>query len=327
MTLKNYYFTAFVLLLIMSCKKDDDNGAVTIPPQSLSETEAENDAEIVAFLKTHFYNYDEFANPPEGFDYKIVFDTIAGDNADKTSLYNSGSLPGVEFITQIINVDASSLGLSTGETQDHKLYILIARQGLGGKPTIGDNSILRYEGQLLNGKLFDASSRQPVKFYLADPGLRIGFAQAMLKLETSGENIINVDGTVSYINYGVGVAFMPSGLAYFNSATATIPAYSPLIFKLDAISYEPDTDYDKDGIPSIQEDINKNGNLNDDNTDVDTEFTANRLPNHADPDDDGDGKPTSEEILIDGVIKKDSNGKIIFPDSDGDGTPDHLDKD
>ncbi len=40
-----------------------------------------------------------------------------------------------------------------------------------------------------------------------------------------------------------------------------------------------------------------------------------------DPDDDGDGRPTRDEIIIN------EYGTITFPDTDGDGIPDHLDAD
>ena len=51
------------------------------------------------------------------------------------------------------------------------------------------------------------------------------------------------------------------------------------------------------------------------------------MANFNDTDDDNDGILTIDEIKIDGVIKKDANGIIIFPDTDGDGIPDHLDND
>ncbi|ASV28973.1 FKBP-type peptidyl-prolyl cis-trans isomerase [Maribacter cobaltidurans] len=321
MKLKNSIVFAITFISLWSCKKDDGPEIEVVPPRSLIEVAAEDDAEILEFLSTHFFNYEDFLNPQEKFDYKIKFDTIAGENGRKTSILDSGELPGIEFGVETISVASSSFGIDDGEVADHKLYYLIARQGSGDFPTIGDNSILRYEGLLLNGTLFDGSSNQPLKFYLSNPGLRVGFAQAILKLKTGDSFTDNGDGTVSFENYGVGVAFMPSGLAYFNTRAGSIPAYSPLIFKLDAIAYEKDTDYDGDGIPSILEDLNGDGNLNNDNTDGDFS-NSGPVYNHLDTDDDGDGIPTIEEINLD------SEGKFeSVRDSDGDGIPDHLDKD
>lgn len=325
MKLKNAYLLIAGLLIISSCKNDDDAIGEVIPPRLLSEVTVEDDAEIIEFLKTHFYNKEDFDTPPEGFDFKIKFDTIAGVNSTQPSLFDSPNL-----ITQTISVDSESLGRADDdETIDQKLYTLVVRQGVvAGKPTIGDNVILRYEGSFLDGSLFDASSNQPIPLNLS--GVVRGFGNGMKNFQTGNGPIENGDGTISYEGYGIGAIFMPSGLGYFDSSSASgsIPTYSPLIFKIDAFSYEVDTDFDEDGIPSILEDLNNDGNLNNDNTNEEQEATARvYVANYTDPDDDGDGILTIDEIKTDGVIKKDEEGNIIFPDTDGDGTPDYLDND
>ena len=43
------------------------------------------------------------------------------------------------------------------------------------------------------------------------------------------------------------------------------------------------------------------------------------IPNFLDPDDDGDGKRTRDEIVIG------ADGSLSFPDSNGNGIPDYLD--
>lgn len=320
MKLKNIFGVALAISCIWSCKNDDDQIEV-VPPRSIIEVSAEDDAEIVSFLKTHFFNYEDFQNPPADFDYKIVFDTIAGDNSDKVSIYDSNDLEGIEFGSEVISVKSSDFGISDEEEADHTLYYLVARQGAEeGKPTIGDNVYLRYEGLLLDGTLFDASTNQPVQFNLST--VVRGFGNGMEYFQTGMGPIENGDGTVSYEGYGVGAIFMPSGLAYFNNTSGSIiSSYSPLIFKVDAFAYEEDTDYDGDGIPSYLEDVDGDGNLNNDNTDVETEFTS-YFANYNDPDDDGDGILTIEEIELD-----DDGNFVGFLDTDGDGIPDHLDND
>ncbi|MBQ4916248.1 FKBP-type peptidyl-prolyl cis-trans isomerase [Maribacter sp. MMG018] len=321
MKLKNIFGVALAISCIWSCKNDDDDQVEVVPPRSIIEVSTEDDEEIVSFLKTHFFNYEDFQNPPADFDYKIVFDTIAGDNSDKVSIYESNELEGIEFGSEVISVKSSDFGISDEEEADHTLYYLIARQGAKeGKPTIGDNVYLRYEGLLLDGTLFDASANQPVQFNLST--VVRGFGNGMEYFQTGMGPIENGDGTVSYEGYGVGAIFIPSGLGYFNNSSGSvISSYSPLIFKVDAFAYEEDTDYDGDGIPSYLEDVDGDGNLNNDNTDVDTEFTS-YLANYNDSDDDGDGIPTIEEIELD-----DDGNFVGFLDTDGDGVPDHLDND
>ncbi len=317
MNLKNAYLILLALFVLGSCRKDDEAIGEVVPPRLLSEVAAEDDAEIVEFLKTHFYNKEEFDAPPAGFDFKIKFDTIAGENSTKPAIYGSPNL-----ITETITVISSNFGRDDGEVVDHKLYILVVRQGVvEGKPTIGDFSILRYEGSLLNGKLFDASSNQPVRFNLSS--VVRGFGNGMEYFQTGEGPIANPNGTVSYEGYGIGAIFIPSGLGYFDRPpNPIISAYSPLVFKVDAFDYEPDSDFDGDGIPSILEDLNNNGNLNDDNTDGESEPFGVYLANFNDTDDDNDGILTIDEIELD------ADGNFVgFRDTDGDGIPDHLDND
>jgi len=317
MKLKNICLFLLVAVGMWSCGDDDEGPEVeVVPPRLMSEVAAEDDAEIVAFLQNHFYNYEEFQSPTADFDYKIRFDTIAGENANKISIFNSPNL-----VTETIVVKSSDWGRNDGEEVNQKLYILIARQGVSeATPTIGDNSVLRYEGSVLNGNLFDSRLKQPVQFNLSR--VVSGFGNGVNNFKTGIGPIENGDGTFTYDGYGIGAIFMPSGLGYFSRPDSNlIPPYSPLVFKIDAFTYEEDTDLDRDGIPSILEDVNNNGNLNDDNTDRADE-TRTLSPNYIDPDDDNDGIPTIEEINLneDGTF-------LSFRDTDGDGIPDHLDID
>ena len=80
----------------------------------------------------------------------------------------------------------------------------------------------------------------------------------------------------------------------------------------DMIPNYLDPDDDGDGIPTANEDLDNDGDRTNDNTDGDT------LPNYLDPDDDGDGILTIDEDL-------DSDGDYDEHDTDGDGTPNYLD--
>jgi len=307
--------------LVWSCKKDDGPELVVVPPRTLSEVIVEEDVEIKAYLQTHFYNYEEFENPPADFNYKIVIDTIAGTNADKTPLIN-------QMTSKTIKRSASHFGLSTGEDDiEHTMYYLEARQGIGEAVTVADSTFVRYEGSLLNGSVFDGAANTPVWFDLAQiqspQGGARGFTEGTAELRSGGEPIVNDDGTFDVEGFGVGLIVFPSGLGYFNGTPPNIPAYSPLIFKVEVFAINK-TDHDRDGIPSIEEDLNGDGYLYNDNTDEAFEEANNlqRFVNFIDVDDDGDDTSTFDEI-------RDAEGNIIipYPDSDGDGIPDYLDAD
>ncbi|MBT8283278.1 MAG: hypothetical protein KJO86_06040 [Muriicola sp.] len=303
--------TAFILIL--SCGNDDGVDFEVIPPRLLSEVVIEDNATLQEYLQTHFYNYEDFQNPPADFDFQVQLDTIAGANSDKRPLIDD-----VQTIT--IEVESEDFDLEDNETVQHTLYYLIAREGAGASPTAADSTFVKYEGSLLNGELFDATADytwQYLPFFLR------GYGQAMTKFKVGDAIVQNPDGTTEITNSGVGVMFLPSGLAYFNGTTGGIPAYSPLIFKVDAGLYIPESDYDSDGIPSFMEDLNGDGDVTDDNTDLEREeaLRSPAFPNHIDPDDDEDGILTIDEIIID------DQGNISFPDDDNDGIPNYLDRD
>ena len=91
------------------CKNDDDGGPEAIPPSLLSDVAPEDDETIREFLNTHFYNYEDFDTPPSDFDYKIVIDTIAGENAGKKPLME-------DAVPLTIKVSSNQFGLSEEET-------------------------------------------------------------------------------------------------------------------------------------------------------------------------------------------------------------------
>lgn len=297
----NYSYLAllFVLVSLVGCNKDDDAPPIPQPrdrgPEAIRAQE-----EIEAFLETHFYNYDEFLSDPENF--SIKFDTIAGENSDKTPLIDQVSYKEVQDLT-----DPSVV---------YKLYFLTVREGAGSKPHFSDNTINTYEGRRLDLELFD-SSVQPVKFHLVrdsnNQAIIRGLQQVLIEFGTAGAVHENPDGTLSFEDYGIGVAFIPSGLGYYQSPPmGIIKPYDQLIFSFELFDSEI-TDHDGDGIPSYMEDLNGNQYLGDDDTDGDG------IPNYLDDDDDGDGRLTRDEIIIH------EDGTLEFPDKNQNGIPDYLD--
>jgi len=303
MNIKRFLLLTLTFMAIWSCKKDDGDDFEVIPPRLLSEVTAENDAEILAYLKTHFYNYEDFEEPiDEGFDLRIRIDTIAGANADKKSLFEDAE-------AQVIKVSSSDLGLDAEEVDvEHTLYYIVAREGVGQNPTPVDSVYLKYQGMRLDGGIFDSRLGAPVWFDMqgagvsGNSGVIKGFKEGIPKFKSGGEIIENGDGTFTVAGSGVGLIFMPSGIAYF-SGSSPGATYAPLIFEVNLMMTNT-TDHDGDGVDTILEDINNDGNFFNDDTDEDG------IPNYLDTDDDGDGILTIDEL----------------GDANNDGIPDYLDK-
>ncbi|MFZ0489721.1 MAG: FKBP-type peptidyl-prolyl cis-trans isomerase [Salegentibacter sp.] len=293
----NRLFVGFLTVAsLFACHKDNPNQQ-QVEIRDKGEQAVADDEALRSYLGSHFYNYEEFENPQEGFDYSIKIDTIAGDNADKTSILDSDNLV-VQTITE--------------DDVDYSLYILKAREGAGDHPKFSDSTLVSYEGNLLNDALFD-SSGSPVWF----DNTRVikGFGRGITEFGAASNYSVNDDNTIKWTNdYGIGALFIPSGLGYFASGQPNIPAYSPLIFKVNLYRVN-EADHDNDGIPSWMEDLDEDKNLLNDDSDGDN------VPNFADPDDDGDGTPTRKEITIN------EDGSITFPDSNNNGIPDYLDPD
>lgn len=310
--MKLRYGTALLAvgLILWSCNKDDNNDP-EIELRDRAEVAAESDAALREYLSTHFYNYEEFENPAEGFDYKIVFDTIAGENANKIPLINQVSVKEIEV-----------------DEVTEKLYYLVIREGVGTAMKWGHSVVTNYEGSLLNGEVFDRSLREAqfitVRNDVAALSIIRGFGELMTFMKTGSGFVDNPDGTLTWNqDYGLGATFIPAGLAYFNStgSSGALPAYAPLIFKV-GLYHVNDVDDDfrnssngflkfPDGIPTHLEDVDGDGLPINDDTDGD------RLPNYLDEDDDGDGILTKFEY--------DRDGDGVVDDSNGDGTPDYLD--
>lgn len=304
--------SAFAATIFTACSKDDDP-VEEIPPRDPAEQVVEDEEALVSFLQTHFYNEEDFINPDENFDYVVRFDTIAGENSDRTPIYDSELLSTKQF--ERFDVE-------------HTLYILKIREGEGPKPTFADSAYVKYQGTLLNNNVFDANTAVPIWFNFPGTVVRNsqgqptlqgntvpGFVQALTEFGEATEYTVNEDNTISWSDdFGIGAVFFPSGLGYFNTPRGSIPSYSPLVFSFNLLR-TVEADHDGDGIPSWMEDIDEDGSLLNDDTD------GNGIPNYSDPDDDGDGTPTRQEITIR------ADGTIIFHDETGDGTPNYLDPD
>jgi hypothetical protein len=326
------YFIPLIALsfaIFYSCNNDDNSDSNFIPARDRGEESIVAQGLIEEYLETHFYNYEDFENPPLDFNFQIVFDTIAEDNSDKIPLINQVLS---KFVDDVVDTDVT-----------YKFYYLNVIQGEGDPTNIADITSLTYEGRYLdNNELFD-SSVTPVRFDITQ--VVRGFHAGLIEFNgaTGFEEIGN--GLIAFENYGVGAVFIPSGLGYYVTPppSSAIPLYSELIFTFQLYTIERG-DQDNDGILSYLEDLNNNGYVGDDDTD------ENGNADYIDADDDGDGRLTKDEIeLNDYTINPgdadpefvedevemyreidEETGEIkiytvILTDSNNDGIPDYLD--
>ncbi|MDI1317325.1 FKBP-type peptidylprolyl isomerase [Flavobacterium sp.] len=302
-------FLKIVLLFILgisitSCTKDK---STVEPLREYAAQYATDLANIETFMQTH---YMTVANSPGNTEDMDVTYTLITDPGTQTSIWNQTTYP---IQTRLVTVKQDNADIT------YKLYYLKLREGSGTtskSPCNVDRVLTSYRGEYIfpsvetvasadvttiKGFEFEESIN-PETFFTLTSVIR-GWSEIFPQFKT-GTYTGNLDGTVSYDNFGAGVMFIPSGLAYFGLARSGIPAYSPLIFNFKLYEIQR-VDNDGDGIDSYLEDIGSidnpstpdgyvvtlpTGVLNPDDTDGDG------IPNFLDVDDDNDFFTTASEI-------------------------------
>ena len=265
----NRYFKAFCLICLIvslaSCKKDD--GANIAPPRDHGVQYLADKDSLETYLKTHYIvNVDE--------DFNIDIQEIPQDG-DQVSIWDQDAYP---LQSKIVN----------SNEVEYTVYYLVLNEGVSDMPTRGDDVLVSYRGTTLNGTQFDYSPfpQSPDPLITTIEGW-----QEIIPLFKSGIYVEEPGSPdpAEFTDYGAGVMFLPSGLAYFNNTPSSlVKPYSCLVFsfKLYDVVY---TDLDEDGILNKFETV--------DGTDVDDYDTdGDEIPNYLDTDDDGDGYTTRREI-------------------------------
>lgn len=306
MNLKNSLIILLVFVITITACKPDDPTFIPVPDRDRTEQQVVDRDSLIGYLETHYYNSGALDTP--GTNYSI--DDIVITELPQDENGNYLDLPNPDENTLLI--DAVTTYTRTYFDVEYEYYVLqINEGGSEVNPNFTDLVELVYSGNLLDEDVFDSAINPNAPFDMVT--LIEGWRNVIPKFKTAASFDINPDGTVQYNDYGLGVMFLPSGLAYFANPPFGIPVYSNLIFKFELYRSQ-ENDHDQDGVLSHLEDLNNNQNIDDDDTDEDT------FPNFFDPDDDGDGVFTIFEDL-------DEDGDPTNDDSDNDGIPNYLDPD
>jgi hypothetical protein len=297
----NNFFKIILLFItgisIVSCSKDKESVA---PLRDYTAQYATDLASIETFMQTH---YMTVVNSPGNTEDMDVTYTLITDPGTQTSIWNQTTYP---IQTRLVTVTQDDVEVT------YKLYYLKLREGSGAtskSPCNVDRVLTSYRGEYIfssteNVAGVDVTTIKgfefeelinPQTFFNLTAVIR-GWSEIFPQFKT-GTYTGNPDGTVSYDNFGAGVMFIPSGLAYYSNASGGIPAYSPLIFNFKLYEIQR-VDQDGDGIFSYQEDLNNDGYVlslaegitNPDDTDGDG------IPDFLDVDDDGDFFTTKSEL-------------------------------
>lgn len=283
---KHLLCTAIIGTLLYACGSDSNSRVDNFDHEA--QAIIDNDS-LVAFLKNNYYNE--------------VLDSVKPITNNETSLFDDVKLVTKEVTENDIN---------------YKLYYYVNRVGTPdedkGFPTVMDSVYAKYRGQRIVRKdsLSPDFDKNTAWFSLNQ--VIKGWTYSFVHFK-GGNNVTN-DGPINYENGGKGILFIPSGLAYANRGTGNIAPNSLLMFYIELWDLVPDTDDDQDGVASINEDPDGDGNPRNDDTDGDG------VPNYLDTDDDGDGVLSKDEDK-----NGDGNPANDFSDPNKPNVPDYLNRD
>ncbi len=284
-TLKFSLYLLVVVTVFISCEPDD-GPTNTFTEEDRTEQQIVDDSTLVAYLESHYYNSDFFESGSNHKYTDIIITELPQDDEG-----NYLDMPDPDQNTLLI--DAVETHMTEFLEVDYEYYILRLNQGEGGAPNFPDEVRVRYEGSsVVSEEVFD-SRVTPIDISLVGNGFTsFGTIKAWQLVMPSFSSALDFsldNGIVNYNNFGLGVMFVPSGLAYFSGIT-TGSSYDNLIFKFELLQFE-ESDHDTDGIPTYLEDLDGDLDVNNDDTDDDS------FPNFIDLDDDGDGIATSNEDI------------------------------
>lgn len=294
-----YFILTITTLSLFSCSKNDV--AQVEPLRDYAVQFTADNLVIEEYLKSNYMTVTN--NPGQVNDQDVVFTKIPAGGMEPSimSYLNKSTFP------KLLVRDVAFHNIT------YKMYYLVLRPGSGEAPCNVDGVLTSYKGTYLqNTKVADVSTLNATSFeeviypqqFLSLFSTITGWGEIFPQFKTGDAPVTNGDGTVSYNNFGAGVMFVPSGLAYYATGSGSIPTYVPLVFKFKLYAMQR-LDQDNDGIPSYLEDLNGDGyfgrfttgTVNPDDTDGDG------IPNFLDVDDDGDGISTRKEITAaDGTL-------------------------
>ena len=294
--MKNYFPLFLLALALLFVQCDETRSTFVTPLRDYEEQKTVDNDSIVSFLKSHYYNYEDYANAASNEYVAFTIDSLIND-PDK--------VPMIEFVVE----QEVTIKDADGNLISHTMYVIPeVRKGVRGSPSFADEAFVTYKGMFLDGYTFD-SNDQPTWF----SGLSTvrGFYELLPHIERGTWEVDTETGLVTFDGVGTAVVIMPSALGYYGSSSAP-RQYAPLLFAVDLYTFKT-ADHDEDSVPTVAEDMDGNHHFNDPVDDTDGDGT----PNYLDVDDDGDGVLTIDEYDMD------NDG--IADDSNGDGTPDYLD--
>lgn len=262
--MKFRHILAVLLLAVIVYACGDDGPTVpTADPNFDHAGQALKDNDtIIKFLKSHYFD-----------DSSDLIKTI---DAGQGSLFNDSRLQANKVNEFDIDYVYYSFVKEVGNPDPVKDF-----------PTVVDSVLVKFRLKTIDSSTVvkDVSDLNTARWFnpasIEVRGWLYGFTHFK-----GGKNITN-NGPITYEGAGNGFFLLPSGLSYRNNPQTLTNKI--LLYYVNLLDIVEDTDSDRDGVPSILEDIDGDGKPWNDDTDGDN------ISDFLDTDDDGDGVLTIRE--------------------------------
>lgn len=194
----------------LSCEKEDP---IVLPQKRDYQTQYNDEiVKIENYLKTHSISV---VDNPGATDDQNVFYTLV-PSLDINSIWGTDPLvPNANVLTKLVTVGGVV----------HKIYYVKFRDGVGASPNLSSQIRAYYNFALLNddSTIIQTTTTNGVNLFMN--GLILGWQNILPEFKMG-----TITGTNQYNDFGAGVMFLPSALAYYERNTSGVPAYSPVIF-------------------------------------------------------------------------------------------------
>lgn len=213
--MKKIKFFALSILfvgLMQSCVKEETE--ITNTKRDYQTQYNEDITKIENYLKTH--SITVVNNPGFADDQNVSFALVP--SLDPTSIWGTDPVtPNANLLTKLVTVEGVV----------HKAYYIKHRDGVGTSPSASSQMRCYYKSFLVDNPstVIATSSENGVDLTMNQ--LILGWQNILPEFKMG-----TVTGGSQYNDYGAGVMFLPSALAYYNLQVNQIPAYSPLIYNV-----------------------------------------------------------------------------------------------
>ena len=216
--MNNFFKIIFLFtlgLIVVSCTKDNDNNVA--PLRDYTEQYTKDIADIETYMQTH---YMEVTNNPGATDDQNVTFTLIPEGGTQTSIWDQTTYP---ILTRYVSVNQNDVDIT------YKIYYIQLRQGSGANsksPSNVDRVLTSYRGEYIFSSTEQVNgvdvttiksdefeeSINPQNYFNLTSVIR-GWSEIFPQFKT-GTYSGNLDGSTSYFDFGAGIMFIPSGIAY-----------------------------------------------------------------------------------------------------------------